>query len=88
MSCGRPFHHSRLPLGRHKAYLPAHMPPCLHSAQLFTMARTRAEEHARAHLAEVMEYFWAERAEGLAAGQVPPLGECPRMASFTQPKRE
>ncbi|KAL4425047.1 hypothetical protein ABPG77_001825 [Micractinium sp. CCAP 211/92] len=47
---------------------------CPGSAHVQDSTVVQTEEHARAYLAEVMEYFWAERAEGFAAGQVPPLG--------------
>ena len=33
-----------------------------------------ADEHVRSYLGEVMQYFWAERAEAFAAGAAPPLG--------------
>jgi hypothetical protein len=39
-----------------------------------------AEEHVRSYLEEVMAHFWRERAEGFAAGQMPPLGEPPAAA--------
>lgn len=32
-----------------------------------------------------MDYFWAERAEGFAAGQAPPLGERSAAAGGTHP---
>jgi hypothetical protein len=34
----------------------------------------------REYLGEVLSYFWAERAEAFAAGEVPPLGELPPIA--------
>lgn len=49
---------------------------CAHLCPALSCCPTSAEEHVRAYLAEVMEHFWAERAEGFADGQVPPLGEC------------
>jgi hypothetical protein len=34
-----------------------------------------AEEHVRSYLGEVLAYFWQQRSEAFAAGQMPPLGE-------------
>ncbi|PSC68227.1 hypothetical protein C2E20_8189 [Micractinium conductrix] len=46
---------------------------CPGSAHVEDDTVVQSEEHVRAYLGEVMAYFWQERAEGFAAGQVPPL---------------